>query len=158
MVLGTTGALKVGDAAPDFTLPDTEGHQVTLSALLREGPVVLFFFPKAFTPGCSKQSANFRDALPELERKGAHVLAISADDAATLKRFKEDRKAPYTFLADPEKKVIPKYAGLMPVVGLARRANYVVGQDGKVLSVVEGSAAVDPAATVGACPGAAAAR
>ncbi len=153
VVLGASSALHVGDTAPDFTLPDTEGQQVTLSKALQEGPVILFFFPKAFSPGCSKQAANFRDRMGDIEKKGARVLAISADDAATLKRFKQDRKAPYVFLSDPEKKVIKQYSGTMPVVGLASRANFVIGQDGKVLSIVEGSDAIDPTATVGACPG-----
>jgi peroxiredoxin Q/BCP len=152
-ILGASSALHVGDVAPDFTLPDSDGGQMTLSRLLEQGPVVLFFFPKAFTPGCSRQAANFRDHLAEIEKKGAHVLAISADDAPTLKRFKEERKAPYTFLSDPEKKVIKLYSGTMPVVGLANRANYVIDRDRKVLSLVEGSDAIDPTASIGACPG-----
>jgi peroxiredoxin Q/BCP len=152
-LLLTASALHVGDKAPDFTLPDTDGHPVTLSKLLEKGPVVVFFFPKAFTPGCSQQTANFRDKYEALTKKGAQVVAISVDDVATLKRFKEDRKAQYTFLSDADKKVVPKYSGTMAVVGLANRANYVIDKDGKVLSVVEGKDAIDPAATVGACPG-----
>ena len=151
-VLGAASALQVGDVAPDFTLPDTEGQLVTLSALLERGPVILFFFPKAFTPGCARQAANFRDRMGEVTQKGATVLAISSDDVATLKRFKEERKAPYTFLSDPDKKVVKQYSGTMAVVGLANRANYVIGQDRKVLSLVEGGDAVDPTSSVAACP------
>jgi thioredoxin-dependent peroxiredoxin len=76
------------------------------------------------------------------------VVAISVDDLD----FKEDRKAPYPFLSDPGGKVASQYAGLMPVVGLASRANFVIGQDGKILSIVTGTDAIDPAASVDACP------
>jgi peroxiredoxin Q/BCP len=79
-------------------------------------------------------------------------VAISTDDVETLKRFKEDRKAPYAFLSDAGGKVAAKYSGLMPVIGLANRANYVIGKDGKVVSVVTGSDAIDPSAAVAACP------
>lgn len=153
LALGAAGALHVGDRAPDFTLPDTEGRPVTLSRLLEDGPVVVFFFPKAFTPGCTRQATNFRDQSAKLASKGAKVVAISTDDVETLRRFKADRRAPYTFLSDSEKRVVPAWSGTMPVVGLARRANYVVGQDGRVVSVIEGSDAIDPTATIGACPG-----
>ena len=84
-------------------------------------------------------------------KAGAQVVAISADDVATLKRFKEERKAPFEFLSDAGKKVVPRWSGTMPVVGVANRANYVVGKDGRILSIVEGSAAVDPTAAVDAC-------
>jgi len=153
LLLGASAVLHVGDRAPDFTLPDTEGRPVTLSKLLEQGPVVVFFFPKAFTPGCSRQTANFRDRYEELKKKGAQIVAISVDDVPTLKKFKADRQAQYIFLSDSQKKVVPLYSGTMPVVGLANRANFVIDRDGKVVSIVEGSDAIDPTATVGACPG-----
>jgi len=80
------------------------------------------------------------------------VLAISRDDVETLKRFREDRKADYPMLSDGDGKVASQYAGLMAVVGFAKRANFVIGQDGKILSIVEGSDAIDPSASVAACP------
>jgi thioredoxin-dependent peroxiredoxin len=153
MILGASAALHVGDRAPDFTLPDTDGKPVTLSKLLEQGPVVVFFFPKAFTPGCTRQTSNFRDKYDEIKKKGAQVVAISVDDVETLRKFKADRQAQYTFLSDSQKKVVPLYSGTMPVVGLANRANFVIDKDGKVVSIVEGSDAIDPTATVGACPG-----
>lgn len=81
------------------------------------------------------------------------MVAISVDDLDTLRKFKEDRKAPYPFLSDPGGKVSSQYAGVMPVVGYANRANFVIGRDGKIVSVVTGSAAIDPSASVEACPG-----
>jgi peroxiredoxin len=79
------------------------------------------------------------------------VVAISTDDTATLKKFKEKTKAPYPLLSDPEGKVASAWVGLMPVVKVAKRANFVVGKDGLVKEVVEGSDAIDPTAAVNAC-------
>jgi peroxiredoxin Q/BCP len=142
----------VGDRAPDFTLPDTEGAPVTLSRLLEKGPVILAFYPKAFTPGCTKQTANFRDRFAEVERKGATVVGISVDDVATQKRFKAEQKLPYPLLSDAGGKVASQYAGTMAVVGVANRANFVVGQDGLVKDIVLGGDAVDPGQVIAACP------
>lgn len=80
------------------------------------------------------------------------MVAISTDDLETLKRFKADRQAPYAFLSDPGGKVARQYGGVYPVIGLAHRANYVIGRDGRVVSAVVGDEAVDPSASVDACP------
>jgi peroxiredoxin Q/BCP len=87
-----------------------------------------------------------------LEKKGAQVVAISTDDVATLKRFKESTKAQYPVLSDAGGKVAEKYVGLLPAVKLAKRANFVVAQDGTVKEVVEGGDAIDPSSAVAACP------
>ncbi len=80
------------------------------------------------------------------------MVGISVDDKDTLKRFKAETRAPFPLLSDQGGKVARQYAGLMPVIGLASRANIVVGEDGIVKEVVTGSAAVDPAAAISACP------
>jgi peroxiredoxin Q/BCP len=80
------------------------------------------------------------------------VVAISTDDVETLRRFKEKTGAQYPLLSDPGGKVARQYAGVMPVIGLARRANFVIAQDGTVKEIVEGSDAIDPTAAVAACP------
>jgi thioredoxin-dependent peroxiredoxin len=151
LLLGST-PLKVGDKAPDFTLPDTEGKPVTLSQLLKEGPVILAFYPKAFTPGCTKQNQAFRDHFSAVQEKGAQVIGISKDDVATQKRFKAEMKLPYTLLSDTKGEVIAKYSGSMPIIGYASRANFVIDQDGTVKTVVEGSDAVDPTSAIAQCP------
>jgi peroxiredoxin Q/BCP len=151
MLLGST-ALKVGDRAPDFTLPDTDGKPVTLSTLLEKGPVILAFYPKAFTPGCTKQNANFRDQYADVSAKGAQVVGISTDDVETQRRFKAEMKLPYPLLSDQGGKVAKQYAGTMAVIGVANRANFVIGQDGTVKEIVEGGDAVDPTAAIAACP------
>jgi len=80
------------------------------------------------------------------------VVAISTDDVETLRRYREDRKATYPFLSDPGGVVSAKYSGVIPVLGYANRANYVVGKDGRILSIVSGGDAVDPTSSVEACP------
>ena len=152
LALVLAAGLKAGDKAPDFTLPDTEGKPVTLSKLLEQGPVILAFYPKAFTPGCTKQNSNFRDKYAEVEKKGAQVLGISVDDVATQKKFKAEYKLPYPLLSDAGGKVADRYTGTMPVVGYASRSNVVIGQDGTVVKIVAGSEAVDPNGAIALCP------
>jgi peroxiredoxin Q/BCP len=151
MLLGAT-SLKVGDQAPDFTLQDQDGKPVTLSRALQAGPVILAFYPKAFTPGCNKQNSNFRDKYAEVEKAGAQVYGVSTDSVETQKKFKAEFKLPYSLLSDPDGKVARQYSGTMPLVGVANRANFVVGQDGKITQIVEGGDAVDPNAAIAACP------
>jgi peroxiredoxin Q/BCP len=152
LALVLAAGLKVGDKAPDFTLPDTDGKPVTLSKVLAQGPVILAFYPKAFTPGCTKQNSNFRDQYGEVEKKGAQVLGISVDDVATQKKFKAEYKLPYPLLADVGGKVAEQYTGTMAVVGYANRSNVVIGQDGRVVKIVEGSDAIDPNGAIALCP------
>ena len=151
MLLGAT-ALKVGDKAPDFTLPDTDGQLVTLSRLLEKGPVILAFYPKAFTPGCTQQNQNFRDHFGEVSAKGAQVVGISVDDVETQRKFKEKYQLPFPLLSDKGGVVSEQYSGKTPLVGLAKRANIVVGEDGLVKAIVEGGDAVDPTSAIASCP------
>lgn len=151
MLLGAT-TLKVGDPAPDFTLNDQDGKPVRLSKALETGPVILAFYPKAFTPGCTKQNSNFRDRYADVEKKGAQVFGISTDSVETQKKFKTEYKLPYSLLSDPDGSVAKQYSGTMPVVGVANRANFVIGQDGKIADIVEGGDAVDPNSAIAACP------
>jgi len=151
MLLGAT-SLKVGDKAPDFTLPDQDGKPVALAEALKAGPVILAFYPKAFTPGCTKQNSNFRDKYAEVEQKGAQVFGVSVDPVETQKKFKAEYKLPYSLLSDEGGKVSKLYSGTIPVVGLANRANFVIGQDGTITKIIEGGDAVDPNAAIASCP------
>ena len=144
--------IKVGDRAPDFTLPDTDGAPVTLSRLLEKGPVILAFYPKAFTPGCTQQNERFRDHFSEVTAKGAQVVGISVDGVDTQRKFKERYSLPFPLLSDEGGKVSELYSGKMPVVGLSKRANVVIGEDGLVKAVVEGGDAVDPTSAIASCP------
>ena len=100
--------LSVGTPAPDFTLPDQNGTLHTLSDY-RGKKVVLYFYPKDNTAGCTKQACGFRDMYPQFREKGAVVLGVSKDSVASHKRFEEKFGLPFTLLSDPEKEVIQAY-------------------------------------------------
>ena len=151
LLLGAT-ALKVGDVAPDFILPDQDGKAVSLSLALKSGPVILAFYPKAFTPGCIRQNSNFRDRFADVSRKGAQIFGISVDSIETQRKFKAEYRLPYPLLSDADGKVARAYSGTVPIVGVANRANFVIGQDGRISQIVEGSAAIDPNDAIAACP------
>lgn len=94
----------------------------------------------------------YRDRHADVEKRGARVVGISTDDAATLKRFREQHGLPYPLLSDADGAVARRYGGVVPIVGVANRATFVVGQDGRVLEIVAGSEAIDPARSIAACP------
>lgn len=100
--------IEEGKPAPDFTLPDQHGNAVSLSAH-RGKPVVLYFYPKDDTPGCTKEACAFRDARADYEAAGAVVLGVSPDAVASHKKFAEKYALPFTLLADPEKEAIQAY-------------------------------------------------
>jgi peroxiredoxin Q/BCP len=100
--------LDIGDPAPDFTLPTDGGGSVTLSAL-RGRPVILYFYPKDDTPGCTTEACGFRDALPDFSATGAAVIGISKDSVAAHDKFKAKYQLPFTLAADLEGKIVERY-------------------------------------------------
>jgi peroxiredoxin Q/BCP len=94
-------ALQIGDPAPDFSLPDANGNPVTLSDLKGQR-VVIYFYPKDDTPGCTKEACNFRDRWAAFEKNGVRVLGISKDGAASHGKFIDKYSLPFTLLSDPE--------------------------------------------------------
>ncbi|WLD86053.1 thioredoxin-dependent thiol peroxidase [Stomatobaculum sp. F0698] len=100
--------LAVGTKAPDFTLPDQNGELRKLSDY-RGQKVILYFYPKDMTPGCTKQACGFAELYPQFRERGAVVLGISKDSVASHKKFEEKYGLPFTLLADPEKEVIQRY-------------------------------------------------
>ena len=100
--------LPIGTPAPDFTLPDAHGQDHTLSDY-RGRKVILYFYPKDNTAGCTKQACSFRDLMPQFREKGAVILGVSKDSVASHKRFEEKYGLPFTLLADTEKEVIQAY-------------------------------------------------
>jgi peroxiredoxin Q/BCP len=129
--------LNTGDTAPDFTLPDQDGNPVTLSSVLAQGPVVLFFYPAALTPGCTKEACHFRDIVGEFTAAGARVLGISADDVAKQKQFDTTHNLGYPLLSDTDKSVAKAY-GVSRRIGLLpnQRATFAIGADGTVVAAV----------------------
>jgi thioredoxin-dependent peroxiredoxin len=97
--------LEPGQEAPDFTLPDQDGSEVTLSSL-RGAPVVVYFYPKDDTPGCTTQACGIRDQWAEFEEAGATVLGISPDEVERHAAFRDKYDLPHTLLADPDKQVM----------------------------------------------------
>jgi peroxiredoxin Q/BCP len=123
---------KEGETAPDFTLEDQSGKKTTLSAL-KGKRVVLYFFPKADTPGCTKESCAFRDETPNLP-KDVVVVGISKDSVSSQKRFAKKYGLSFPLLADAKGEVIGKY-GVSGLFGLAKRVTFLIGADGKVAKV-----------------------
>lgn len=100
--------VEIGKPAPDFTLEDQDGKKVTLSKL-KGSPIVLYFYPKDDTPGCTKEACAFRDAFADYEKLGARILGVSPDAVASHGKFVKKYELPFTLLADPEKKACEAY-------------------------------------------------
>jgi thioredoxin-dependent peroxiredoxin len=129
--------LAPGDQAPDFTLPDADGRQVSLSAL-RGQRVIIYFYPAAMTPGCTKEACDFRDSRQDLSEAGFAVLGISPDSPAKLAKFAEREGLTFPLLSDPDKTVLMAYGAYgekmlygKKSVGVIR-STFVVGADGAI--------------------------
>jgi glutaredoxin-dependent peroxiredoxin len=129
-------SVDVGSKAPDFTLPNQERQPITLSEQLQKGPVVLAFFPGAFSGTCTTEMCTFRDSSSELNNVGATVVGVSTDTFFTLKAWADAQKFTFPLLSDYNKEVIAKYGVVNPdMIGLkniAKRAVFVIGRDGVV--------------------------
>jgi peroxiredoxin len=129
-------ALKPGDAAPDFTAKATVGGDeftFSLADALKKGPVVLYFFPKAFTKGCTAEAHEFAEATAQFKAAGATLIGMSADDIGTLHKFSvQECSSKFPVAADPELKVIKAFDSMMEGRNLSDRNSFVIGQDGKI--------------------------
>jgi peroxiredoxin len=135
--LASHAALKPGDAAPDFTTEAALGgkaFQFALGDALKRGPVVLYFYPKAFTSGCTVEAHEFAEATAKFNALGATVVGVSNDNIETLKKFSvEECRNKFAVAADGDSKIIKGYdAKLMMAPGMADRISYVIGQNGKI--------------------------
>jgi peroxiredoxin Q/BCP len=129
--------LVSGDPAPPFTLPDMSGKQVSLEDFAGKD-VILYFYPKDDTPGCTKEACGFRDAWTDLQDLGVVVLGVSGDDAASHTRFAAKYRLPFTLLSDPDHRVMTAYGAYGPktmygrkVVGVIRSTVWI-GPDGRI--------------------------
>ncbi len=141
---------QTGDTAPDFTAMDSDGHVVNLAALLKKGPTIIAFFPKAFTPGCTKELKAY-SADDAIQAHTAQVIAISTDDATAMKKFKSAVGATYPLVPDPEGILVRLFGVKMPLINVAKRVTFVIGTNGKIEKVYSGDEAVDPNAAIAAC-------
>jgi peroxiredoxin Q/BCP len=133
----TEDRLAAGDLAPDFTLPDADGREVSLSAL-RGQRVIIYFYPAAMTPGCTKQACDFRDSRNDLSDAGFAVLGISPDPPAKLARFAAKEGLTFPLLSDPDRVVLKAYGAYgekmlygKKSVGVIR-STFVIGTDGRI--------------------------
>jgi thioredoxin-dependent peroxiredoxin len=129
--------LSPGDPAPDFTLPDADGKQVSL-ADYRGRRVIVYFYPAAMTPGCTKEACDFRDNLASLDGAGIDVVGISPDKREKLAKFREAQQLTFPLLSDPSRSVLEAYGAYgektlygKKTVGVIR-STFVVGADGKI--------------------------
>jgi thioredoxin-dependent peroxiredoxin len=129
---------KVGDVAPLFEGIDQNGNTVKLADILStKHNVLLYFYPKDFTGGCTKEACGFRDRMGELQTNNVEVIGVSHDSVASHKKFAQEYNLNFTLVADPDGKIIATYDAKMPMVSMSRRVSFLIGLDGKIVHVTE---------------------
>ena len=139
----TDQRLEPGDPAPDFTLPDADGHPVSLSSF-RGQRVIVYFYPAALTPGCTKEACDFRDNLSDLNAQSVAVLGISPDQPSKLAKFRDKEGLNFPLLSDPDHAVLEAYGAYgekvlygKKTVGVIR-STFVIGPDGTIEQAMYG--------------------
>ena len=118
--------LSPGERAPEITLPDHEGRDVSLTSMLRRGALVLYFYPADFTPGCTREACAIRDLHAEIQKVGLPVAGVSPQDAESHQRFRDKYRLPFTLLSDADKSVIRMYGVDGPLGFGVRRATFLI--------------------------------
>ena len=126
--------LSVGDRAPDFAARTTDGQMLTLSQL-RGRPVVIYFFPYAFTPGCTAETRRFRDNYDDLQRFGVEVIGISTDDHEKQCKFAEKERVKFPLSGDKSAEIQALFGVKRPILKSNRRVTYVIDEDGTVAAM-----------------------
>jgi thioredoxin-dependent peroxiredoxin len=121
--------LAAGSRAPEFELPDQEGHRHTLASLLGGRALILYFYPADFTPGCTREACAFRDLQTDLERPKLRVVGVSPQDSDSHRRFADKYRLRFTLLSDPDKAVTKAYELDGPLGFGVRRGTYLIGAD-----------------------------
>jgi len=120
--------LAIGARAPEFTLPDADGQATSLSNLLRDGPLILYFYPADFTPGCTREACQIRDLHTDLEAAGIKVAGVSPQGSQSHRAFSEKYKLPFILLSDVDRFVIKMYGVQGPFGFGVRRATFLIDQ------------------------------
>jgi thioredoxin-dependent peroxiredoxin len=124
--------LEIQTRAPDFVLPDADGVDQSLGALLATGPIVLYFYPADFTPGCTREACDLRDLHGELVKAGLRVVGVSPQSPASHARFRDVHSLPFTLLSDVGKSIIRKYDVDGPLGFGVRRATFLIDREGVI--------------------------
>ncbi len=128
--------LAVGTKAPAFEAQDQNGKMVKLSDYAGTRNVVLYFYPKDDTPGCTKEACSLRDGHGAILATGSVVLGVSGDDVKSKKAFAEKYHLPFSILADPDKKILEAYGVKMAIIGVARRVTFIIDKAGVIRHIV----------------------
>ena len=132
--------LETGTKAPEFALNTHDGSETSLSALLQNGPLILYFYPADFTPGCTKEACSLRDHGADLRAKGAEVLGVSTDSVASHQRFTKKHDLTFPLLADTDKKIAKAYdaiGGITGMLGLSKRVTFIIDEEGKIAHIID---------------------
>lgn len=127
----------VGDAAPLFTGQDQDGKTVKLADLIGKKIVLLYFYPKDFTGGCTKEACGFRDRMSELQKDNVEIIGVSFDSAESHQKFIATYKLNFPLLADPDGKIVDLYGVKWGDRNLARRVSFLIGLDGKIVHITD---------------------
>lgn len=128
--------LEAGSKAPEFVLEDDDEGEISLSGLLQNGPLILYFYPADFTPGCTKEACSIRDIHSDIEAVGMQVVGISPQDADSHRRFRDQHELPFMLLSDPDKTVIRMYDVDGPFGVGVRRATFLINQDRTIADAI----------------------
>lgn len=138
-----SSTLKVGDKAPDFTLPSTEGGKVHLSDVLGKGTVVVAFFPAAFTGGCTQEMKNYQASMQKFVDSGAKVYGVSTDNTPSQKVFANQLNLQFALLSDfVDRKMSQDYGVFLPERGIDNRVTFVIDKDGTINFIEQGGDAI----------------
>ena len=135
--------LKPGNVAPEFILPDETGDEVTLTQLLQPGPIVLYFYPADFTPGCTREACEIRDIYDDILSVGLRVVGVSPQDERSHVKFKEQHNLPFTLICDPNKIAVKMYDVDGPFGIGVRRVTYLVSQGQKIQDALKADLKID---------------
>jgi thioredoxin-dependent peroxiredoxin len=128
---------KAGDNAPLFVGRDQNDQDFNLADLVGKKIVLLYFYPKDFTGGCTKEACGFRDRLGELQTNNVAVVGVSHDSVESHKKFADKYHLNFTLIADPDDKIIQAYDVKMPMMDMAKRVSFLIGLDGKIVHVTD---------------------
>ncbi len=133
---GTADNISVGDTAPNFTLEDAQGNSFTLSDYKHKSPVIIYFYPKANTPGCTKQACGIRDDYSKFEESGITIFGISVDDKKDIKEFMDDYDLNFPLLSDSDKTTSKNY-GVLNNLGFASRISFIIDKENKIAKIMK---------------------